>query len=136
MDLSLMLIACFAATSGAVLGWWIARSRATTEVAVLNERVAGKDVQLAASEQQVSALTSDNAALTEANAEISTWKAQLGVQLDELRKSAYEKIRLLNEAKESLRQEFENLANRIFEANSEKFTDQNKKNIAEILVPL
>ncbi len=47
-----------------------------------------------------------------------------------------EKIKLLEDARASLSKEFENLANRIIEEKSKKFTDQNKDNLSQILTPL
>lgn len=52
------------------------------------------------------------------------------------RKQAQEKIDLLNQAQESLKLEFHNLANRIMEEKSEKFTLQNKTNIESLMTPL
>lgn len=43
---------------------------------------------------------------------------------------------MLQEAKEQLRLEFENLANKIFEEKSQKFTEQNQVNVAAVLNPL
>jgi DNA recombination protein RmuC len=42
----------------------------------------------------------------------------------------------LNELQEKFTKEFENLANRIFDEKSSKFTQQNKENLSEILNPL
>ncbi len=51
-------------------------------------------------------------------------------------KQAEEKIRMLVEAREQLKTEFQNLANRIFEEKSRVFTDQNRNNLDGILKPL
>mgnify|MGYP001017573194 CR=1 FL=1 len=45
-------------------------------------------------------------------------------------------LKLVKEAKQSLSQEFENLANKILDEKSSKFTEQNKLNITSILNPL
>ena len=42
----------------------------------------------------------------------------------------------VSETRENFRDAFQNLANRIFEEKSEKFTKQNKENLLEILNPL
>ncbi len=62
--------------------------------------------------------------------------ARLRTQLDEERKQTEEKLRLLNDAREQLSIQFKNLANEIFEAKSQKFTEQNKTNLATLLDPL
>ena len=51
-------------------------------------------------------------------------------------KAAKEQIALLQEAEKRLGENFENLANRIFEDKSKKFTDQNKENLEGTLNPL
>lgn len=62
--------------------------------------------------------------------------AGLKLQLQHEKKQAEEKIALLNEAKEQLKLEFQNLANQIFEAKGKKFTDQNQTNLNTLLSPL
>ena len=42
----------------------------------------------------------------------------------------------LTQLKEQFTKEFENLANKIFEEKTQKFADQNKTNLSEILTPL
>jgi DNA recombination protein RmuC len=62
--------------------------------------------------------------------------AQLHTIVDEERKRAAEKIALLNEARDQLKIEFQNLAQKIFEEKSEKFVEQNRTNMDRIMVPL
>ncbi len=52
------------------------------------------------------------------------------------RKQSEEKIALLSSAQESLKLEFQNLANKIMEEKSEKFTQQNKSNMETLMNPL
>lgn len=52
------------------------------------------------------------------------------------RKQAEEKMALLSSAQESLKMEFQNLANKIMEEKSEKFTQQNKNNMETLMNPL
>lgn len=61
--------------------------------------------------------------------------AETRTTLEEERKSAKEKLVILEEAKENLRREFENISNRIFDDKSEKFILQNKQNLDTILTP-
>ncbi len=61
---------------------------------------------------------------------------RLETQLSEERRQGEEKLKLLNEAKQQLNTEFQNLANKIFEEKSQKFTEQNKNNIDQVLNPL
>jgi DNA recombination protein RmuC len=52
------------------------------------------------------------------------------------RKQADEKLRLLTEARETLAEQFQNLANRIFEEKGEKLMQQNVANLDTLLKPL
>lgn len=52
------------------------------------------------------------------------------------RKQADEKLRLLTEAREALTEQFQNLANRIFEEKGEKLMQQNVANLDTLLKPL
>jgi DNA recombination protein RmuC len=62
--------------------------------------------------------------------------AELKAVLDEERKQADEKIALLNEAREQLKNQFQNLAQRIFEEKGRVFTEQNKSSIENLITPL
>ena len=52
------------------------------------------------------------------------------------RKQSDEKLRILADAKETLAEQFQNLANRIFEEKGEKLVQQNAANIDSLLKPL
>ena len=60
---------------------------------------------------------------------------ELEVTLDEERRAMAEKLELLERNKEALKQEFENLANRIFEQKSQHFSEQTKSNLDHLLNP-
>ncbi|NIP30823.1 MAG: DNA recombination protein RmuC, partial [Candidatus Dadabacteria bacterium] len=62
--------------------------------------------------------------------------SELKTTIDKEREMSDEKLRLLNEAKDKLTVEFENLGNKIFEEKSKKFADQSKTNIETLLNPL
>lgn len=62
--------------------------------------------------------------------------AELETLLETERRATREKISLLEQAEKNMTQAFENLANRIIEEKSKKFTEQNRANIGEILTPL
>ncbi len=65
-----------------------------------------------------------------------TENAQLKARMEEQIKSGHEKIRLLQEAEQQLKIQFENLANKIFHERSQEFKDQNKLSLNEIVNPL
>ena len=62
--------------------------------------------------------------------------AELETSLENERRLSREKVALLEQAEKKMTDAFENLANRIIEEKSKKFTEQNKLNIGEVLNPL
>lgn len=75
----------------------------------------------------------------ELQGEVSRLKAriaELSTLLDDERKQSAEKIALLNEAREQLKSEFQNLAQRIFEDKSQKFAEQNRSAMDHLISPL
>ena len=62
--------------------------------------------------------------------------SELTTTLEKERELTNEKLSVLEEAKEKLSLEFQNLGNKIFEDKTKKFTVQNKENIEGILNPL
>ncbi len=77
-----------------------------------------------------------NSELNQNNTQLQMEISQLRTLGEQERKQATEKIALLMENKEQLKLEFQNLANKIFEEKSQKFTDQNQQNITNVLTPL
>jgi DNA recombination protein RmuC len=62
--------------------------------------------------------------------------SELETRLEDERRNAAEKLALLQEAREQLKMEFQNVANKIFEDKSQKFTEQNRENIEGVLKPM
>jgi DNA recombination protein RmuC len=70
---------------------------------------------------------------------VSQFKAQIAemrTTLDKERQQASEKIALLNEARDQLKIEFQNLAQQIFDEKSRMFAEQNRNNIDNLISPL
>ena len=67
---------------------------------------------------------------------LQTRMSELDTRLEDERKNAEEKLSLLQEARDQLKLEFQNVANKIFEDKSQKFTEQNKENIEGVLKPM
>ncbi len=72
----------------------------------------------------------------EKKAELQAVNASLETLLEEERKQADEKVALLKEARDQLKNEFQNLAQRIFEEKSSKFVDQNRVAVDQLISPL
>ena len=65
-----------------------------------------------------------------------TKNAELQTRITEQERSAYEKLKLLQDAETQLKTQFENLAGKIFEDRSKQFTEQNKTSLDHIVTPL
>jgi len=63
-------------------------------------------------------------------------KAKLTADLDNERRVAADKLKLLQDAEARLKTEFENLANKIFEDKGKALTEQNRERISGLLQPL
>jgi DNA recombination protein RmuC len=77
--------------------------------------------------------------IIELQSEVSQLKAriaELSTLLDDERKQSAEKIALLNGAREQLKSEFQNLAQRIFDDKSQKFAEQNRTAMGHLISPL
>jgi len=73
---------------------------------------------------------------TQENTTLQAKLSELETRLADERISAEEKLTLLQDAREQLKMEFQNVANKIFEDKSQKFTDQNRVNIEGVLKPM
>jgi len=62
--------------------------------------------------------------------------AELETRLDAEREAQVEKLATLEKAREQLKQEFQNLANRIFDEKAQRFSETSKENIGHLLTPL
>lgn len=106
------------------------------EKARLAEKAEQKNQQLPKLEERLrereEEIKSLNRELTTAKSHIST----LTTRLEEQDKAAAQRLRQLEEAKEKMAMEFENLANRILDEKSRKFTDQNKAQLGDLLKPM
>jgi len=127
-----------------------ALNAATAEKQQLNQQVADLRQQLGSSEStlagqqgQITSLESESSQLATKcdqllaeQQRLRTHLAELTTTLDAERKQSAEKLALLNEAEQKFSASFESLANKILEEKAQRFTEQNKANIGQILEPL
>lgn len=78
-------------------------------------------------------LRSENAVLTE---RINGINERLEAQIEHEREAAKEKIELLEKNKEQMKLEFKELADKILESNSQKFSTQNQENLSKMITPI
>lgn len=123
---------------GLLIGWLLANrkkepasdnSQSIIEASVLQEKIKSATEQINQAHQQLEQERNKNTQLT---AEYSKTQA-INTNLEE--KLLHQK-KELEQLQEKFKIEFENIANRILEQKSEKFTESNKKNIGELLFPL
>ncbi len=111
------------------------RQELTTDLATLQERVSSRDSRLQHMEKELAEKDAELNGLMQLRTELERDKSRLAAELREQAKSADEKLQVLNDAKKQLQDQFENLANQIFEEKTRTFADQSKANLATILTP-
>ena len=105
----------------------------------IREKLAAEAERRAVAEEKssrVPGLEGDLDKAQQENTLLQTRMAELETRLEDERKNTAEKLSLLQEARDQLKLEFQNVANKIFEDKSRKFTEQNKENIEGVLKPM
>ena len=105
----------------------------------LREKLAAEAERRAIAEEKssrVSGLEEGLENTQQENTTLQTKLSELETRLEDERRNAAEKLALLQEAREQLKMEFQNVANKIFEDKSQKFTEQNRDNIEGVLKPM
>ncbi len=96
-------------------------------------------LELAVAEQKIQQLqqqAEDIKTIQQQLLDSKTENSALQTQLQEQEKNNHEKIKLLQNAEQQLKLQFENLANKIFEHSSKQFSEQNKTSMENIVSPL
>jgi DNA recombination protein RmuC len=96
-------------------------------------------INIAVAEEKIKHLQNTETELKQYQQLLSTAKtknAELQTRNAEQEKSAYEKLKLLQDAEIQLKTQFENLAGKIFEDRSKQFSEQNKTSLDHIVTPL
>jgi len=110
--------------------------------AALEYRVAGMESEGRSQQQKIRELEDDRSdrrakqeALSTELAEAKMTLREQEVTLDKERRATTEKLELLERNRDALKQEFENLANKIFEQKSERFSQQTRTSLDTLLNP-
>ena len=109
------------------------------EASAQREKLAAEAERRAIAEEKSSRVPGLEATLEKAKQENTVLQAKLSeleTRLEDERRNAEEKLALLQEAREQLKIEFQNVANKIFEDKSQKFTEQNRENMEGVLKPM
>ena len=119
------------------------QSTAAESLAIAREKIAGLDAAVEVSRDELNHLRAEFAVreklLEDAREGASTYRSQLAAlktELDQQRRQSDEKIQMLQDARRQLTTEFENLANRIFDEKSKRFTESNQQSLVGTLNPL
>ena len=153
------LILILGIVGGSLIAWLIIR----TQVATLNERIVGKDFELNEVRNSRDLFVAENKGLqnelqtemsqrataegraaraSELELEATTLQERIAALQEEVVNltgslaGAEAKLPTLDEARTEFIAQFENLANKILEDKSKKFTEQNKQNLELLLKPL
>lgn len=113
-----------------------ARAQLEPEIAQLRERAAQVAQGLEDARRQLEDERRSRGAAEAQASGLRTAQAELHATLDGERKSAQEKLALLQAAEDKLANQFKVLANQILEEKSQKFADQNKIALGALLEPL
>ncbi|MCX6623367.1 MAG: DNA recombination protein RmuC [Acidobacteria bacterium] len=113
------LIAGFIA--GAAAYWLGSRAKAESERAVVAERLLARDAQIEELKKSLEAETQKNTRLGEETAVARTQLAEERARAEENRKSAEEKLALLDEARKRLTDSFQALSSQALQSNNESF---------------
>lgn len=141
--MDILLYACIALIIGAIIGYLIAKQASNAKINSVKdelhatqqkEGIANKQLELL----QAEAMTS-KAEIEKLRAELSFKTAEIATLISEkssIDKQLNQHAEDLKEMKAGFQKEFENLANKIFDEKSEKFTLQNKNSLDRIIDPL
>ncbi|OSI17116.1 DNA recombination protein RmuC [Neisseria dumasiana] len=91
---------------------------------------------LQARESELGRLKEEYAGLQQTVADLNVRNERLHTQIEQERLASEEKLALLSEARQSLTDQFQNLANNILEEKTKRFTEHNTENINRLLTPL
>ncbi|UMY67136.1 MULTISPECIES: DNA recombination protein RmuC [unclassified Flavobacterium] len=149
MDSPLYLILAFviALAAGLYLGKLLFAARSKNDVAALEERNLSLDIQLAtlreqaqaerlASEKMLRDTTADREAIRQEKEQLAVALSRKESDYQHLWERHAEQKAEIEQLQQKFTREFENLANKILEEKSTKFTEQNRENLKNILSPL
>ncbi|WP_461532747.1 DNA recombination protein RmuC [Sinomicrobium sp.] len=132
----LLIVALTALITGVFLGFLFYRLRQGRHLAAGKERERALVQENNRLVQEVNDLKTEKTALQSEKENTALQLVRRETQLENLQKKLVEQQEETRELREKFTREFENLANRILEEKSNKFTQQNRENIKNILAPL
>ena len=139
----LFILILLAVAAGAAFAWIMASAKSRKTQNQIENKLRSKDSEVSQVSFERDQLQAENNSKEEELQNMRAEVVSLNRQLAESQASHKDMQRRLEEQKEEIEKlnekfstEFQNLANRIFEEKSKKFTDQNKEKLNELLSPL
>jgi len=146
VDISILLSVAAALLGGVMLGWLAMKSRADQLRADLLEDRRELDIELSAARQQLAQnqhwrnecelLNNELRSLREINTSLEADLREVTTRLESTQLHAEDKIRQMINSEQRLSEQFENLANRIFEQSNRRVDEQNRQSLGSLLTPL
>lgn len=138
MQANILLIAFIfiALFIGFLVGKMIHKAQSQTDKIALESQVNSFVDQISNLQNQLSHLVTEKQTLQTEKETVSIFLAKKETDFDNLLERNKEQKQEVNELQEKFTKEFENLANKILEEKTKRFTEQNKENLKMILNPL
>lgn len=141
-----MMSAVLALAAGLLVGWLATKARADQIRADLIEERRELDIALSAARQQLAQeahwrdecelLNNELRSLHSINTSLEADLREVTTRLEATQQHAEDKIRQIINSEQRLSEQFENLANRIFEHSNRRVDEQNRQSLNSLLAPL
>ena len=141
-----MMSAVLALAAGLLVGWLTTKARADQIRADLIEERRELDIALSAARQQLAQeahwrdecelLNNELRSLHSINTSLEAELREVTTRLEATQQHAEDKIRQMINSEQRLSEQFENLANRIFEHSNRRVDEQNRQSLNSLLAPL
>lgn len=135
-ELIYVLVGLIAAGMGLFLGIYIQKLRTKSNESVWAERERQLNTSIASLNEKLLGENEEKRALQHEKEDLGQRLVRLEGINDNLQRINTEQKEEVEKLQEKFTKEFENLANKILDEKSTKFTEQNQKNIKQILTPL
>ena len=146
MDISIIISAVVALVVGGLFGWLATRSHADRLRADFIEDRHDLEIELSAAKQQLALnthwreecelLNNELRSLRDINASLEADLREVTTRLESTQLHAEDKLRQMVNSEQRLSEQFENLANRIFEHSNRRVDEQNRQSLHGLLTPL
>ncbi len=135
-NLIIILAAIIFAAIGFFLGNYFSKLKNKSEQSTLEERQNQMNAIIDGLKENLNKIENEREDIRREKEFLSTELARKNSEYENLQEQNLKRDKELEERQEQLRKDFELLANKILEEKSNKFTEQNKENIKNILNPL